>query len=134
MAGDEQLPLSLHERRLALVELYAQMAALTEPHCAQGAHECRPFHLFWKYRCCDRRFCELARERAAAWGVTISETGNPDLPFMSPGGCVMPPHLRSMCTVHLCHVSHAARSHVGEGGLTEYDALRKKIEILEHGG
>ena len=39
---------------------------------------------------------------AAELGVMLNRTDHPRLPFLGENGCVVPPHLRPICTVHVC--------------------------------
>jgi hypothetical protein len=68
-----------------LVELYAQMAALTAPECA---HTCRCPHA-----CCEPFHCELTLQWAKnRWGVELERTNGINLrgevlPLLGPKGC-----------------------------------------------
>ena len=86
--------------RQQLIVLYRELAELTLPKC----HLCRAPMI-----CCDPMYCKFAKERAAEWNVTLSEVElgqrpaqQKDLLFMGPTGCVVPPHLRPLCTAHVC--------------------------------
>jgi hypothetical protein len=39
------------------------------------------------------------------YGIELKETGNKEIPFMCESGCVVAPHLRPICTIHVCNVS-----------------------------
>jgi hypothetical protein len=110
--------------------LYQKIADLTTPSCCNGTAECAKF-AGNKYRCCERKYCDLAARFAKEkYGIELQATGNPDLPFMGETGCVVPPHLRPICAMHVCSVSWAPKSHV-EGSsekLREYMELRKQID------
>lgn len=56
-----------------LTELYQQMYELTEPECAK----CRASR-----SCCSPEYCQLAMQRAAEFGVTLTPTGHDRLPLM----------------------------------------------------
>lgn len=106
-----------------LIELYRQMAALTNPLCGDcGDDPCSKA----EYRCCSREACENARVDARDRGVELKDTGHPDLPFMAPGSlnCTVAPHLRPRCTKHICPTNpmYADES---------YRALKTRIEELE---
>jgi hypothetical protein len=65
------------------------------------------------------------------WGTELTPTGHPRLPFMGETGCVVPPHMRPMCTMHTCAVNSLGFK-MGDMAWTEkYFALRDKIETLE---
>ena len=76
-----------------LVQLYREIADLTKPKCGQ----CRVPHY-----CCNDYQCEMIAHYAAEMGVTLTRTGHPKLPFMGEDGCVVAPHLRPICSVHVC--------------------------------
>lgn len=100
--------------------LYQRIAAMTAPSCQGGAGECAKF-AGNKYRCCERQYCEMARKFAKEkYSIDLQETGSPDLPFMGEAGCVVPPHLRPVCSLHVCTWSYAPVSTAPEG----YEKLR----------
>lgn len=108
----------------ALVQLYDEMSALTAPICAAGADECgAPF------RCCERKYCDTAAENARKAGVELTPV-NATVPFAGPNGCIVPPHLRPICTLHACTISHAAVSHIEHdpAKTAHYFELRRRIE------
>lgn len=75
-------------------QLSKEMAAITLAKCKQ----CR-----CPLSCCSPEYCELSIEYAKdEWGVELVVTGHPDLPLMGSAGCVVEPHLRPICTVHVC--------------------------------
>ncbi len=109
--------------------LYQQMAEMTAPLCGSGSLECAQF-CQKKYRCCEKQYCEatakFAREK---YGVELQPTGNPDLPFMGEHGCTVAPHLRPICTLHVCSISWAAKSSIenDEQKTKAYFDLRDRI-------
>ena len=68
----------------------------------------------------------FARER---YGIELSETDHPELPFMGPEGCTVAPYLRPICTIHACPISYAPVSNLGgcPTRTKEYFDLRKEI-------
>jgi hypothetical protein len=61
------------------------------------------------YRCCDKQWCEAAERFAASdYGIDIggmkTEYGiGIGIPFMNENHeCVVPPHLRPICSTHVC--------------------------------
>jgi hypothetical protein len=50
-------------------------------------------------------YCEIAIEYAAESGETLQRTDHPTLPLMGPTGCVVAPHLRPLCTLHVCSIN-----------------------------
>jgi hypothetical protein len=111
-----------------LIQLFTKMEALTRSECEVCTHECRQA----KYRCCtgERKYCEIARQYAKKYyNIELKETGNPDLPFMGEQGCTVPPHLRPICTIHLCTISYAPKAEIpgNEEKTKEYFQLRDEI-------
>jgi hypothetical protein len=109
--------------------LYQKMAGLTNGYCANGQHECAQFKDL-RFRCCGKKHCETAaRFSKDKYGVDLPRTDNPELPFMGPNGCTVAPHFRPLCSVHVCSVSWAAHSHIGQDPekLKEYFLLRAEI-------
>jgi hypothetical protein len=103
--------------------LYQKIAELTSPSCCNGMAECAQFAAR-KYRCCERQYCEMARKFAKEkYSIDLQETGNPDLPFMGENGCTVAPHLRPVCSLHVCCFSWAVKSTAPEG----YQELRDQI-------
>ena len=80
-----------------LERLFREMADLTEPKCAGSCRRPRS--------CCSPEYCGMAMDEAAERGVELRPTGHPTLPLMGPNGCVAPPHLRPLCTLHLCSIA-----------------------------
>ena len=76
-----------------LVDAFAQLAELTRPKC--GA--CRA-----PYRCCSAGNCDAAAEMARELYGVDPKPGDGPLPFLGPDGCTLAPHLRPLCTVHVC--------------------------------
>ena len=104
-----------------LKQKYVEMAKLTRPKCG----ECR-----CPLSCCSPEYCNVARAYARdEWGVELEESGHKntkDLPFMGPDGCIVEPHLRPLCTVHVCeqHYMKSLEFH------DTYFALRDELNIL----
>lgn len=93
-----------------LVELYKEMQEMTSSVCE---NECELYRES-RYRCCERKYCEAARVFAKErYGLDLTETGHPELPFMGESGCTVAPHLRPICTVHACPISYSPASHLG---------------------
>jgi len=72
---------------------------------------------------------EMAKER----GVELTPTGHSKLLFMSGTGCVVPPHLRPLCTLHTCDInSWGFKPNDTDGEWTKkYFDIRNKIEDEE---
>lgn len=79
-----------------IVDIFAQLAEHTRPACAS----CRV-----PYACCSAQQCQAtARMAREDLGTDLAHlvTDHPTLPFMGPDGCVVAPHLRPICAVHVC--------------------------------
>lgn len=75
--------------------------------------------------CCSRSACEDTREFAMTYfEVALKETDHPNLPFMGESGCTVAPHLRPICSVHVCerHFGYDAE------WVNEYWRLREKAD------
>lgn len=110
-----------------LIKLYKSMYDLTEPECRLS---CR-----MPQTCCSPEYCEAAIETAAEeWNLKLEPTGHPKLPMMGPTGCIAPPHVRPMCTMHTCDVNGIGhkRNDPGNKWNAEYFELREQIEHLEY--
>lgn len=105
-----------------LVVLYQKVADMTAPVC--GSSDCELF-VGSPVRCCQREYCELTRKFALAkYGTKLEETGNKELPFMGENGCTVAPHLRPLCSIHICCFSWARKATKSPDGYVE---LREKI-------
>lgn len=104
--------------------LYQQMYELTRPEC--DACRC-------PRSCCSPEYCDLATQRAADFGVTLTPTGHDKLPYMGAEGCVVPAWLRPLCTLHTCDISGWGFKGNDPGGkwTERYFNLRNDIEDEE---
>ena len=107
-----------------LIQLYKQMSDLTQPICA---NKCRA-----PQSCCDAMYCEMADFYAKEQGILLEKTNHPNLPFMGPQGCTVPPHLRPSCTLHVCCINSLGFMPGNPKWTKEYFKIRTKIEIEEH--
>lgn len=78
--------------------------------------------------CCSPEYCEMALEYAKEWEETLEPTGHPRLPLMGPNGCVAPPHLRPLCTLHVCEGTLWRSTMAWK---KEYLKLRERLNQLE---
>lgn len=95
------------------------MSELTQPLCASKCNV--------PQQCCSPEYCFMAIEHAKEkWGVELKPTGHPTLPLMGPNGCTAEPHLRPICTIHVCekHLFNPAISKT-------YFKLREKINVTD---
>lgn len=82
------------------VELFRQMADHTSPRC--GGPTCGRVG---PDRCCSPIYCEEADRTAREKGIQLPRQDHPRLPFMGVAGCIVPPHLRPLCTLHDCVIN-----------------------------
>jgi hypothetical protein len=77
------------------IDAFAELAAHSAPKCGT----CRA-----AYACCTAEQCETVRDFAQdTFGIALNDAiGNSNLPFLGAKGCVVPPHLRPLCAVHVC--------------------------------
>lgn len=100
-------------------QLWQQMADMTMDVCRKKCHRLGS--------CCEPMYCEIAKEYASGLGVELEETGN-EIPFLKDGKCVVPPHLRPMCTLHQCDINGVG-FFKGDLPLTKkYFRLRERLE------
>lgn len=106
------------------IRLFQQMADLTAPECASA---CRAPHA-----CCSPEYCLMAEVIASDDGVTLAHTDHPTLPFMSPTGCLVPPHYRPLCTLHTCDINNLGFKRGDPAWTAKYFKLRAQIEKHSH--
>jgi hypothetical protein len=116
-----------HAREL-LIEKYKtiakEMAALTEPECS--GKSCRVPH-----SCCAREHCEAAERFAKEeFGIELQKTDHPTLPYMGKKGCTVEPHLRIICTVHVCCIANIGTHPTDKSFDRKYYKLREKLDSL----
>ena len=70
----------------------------------------------------------VLKEIALQGDVVLTPTDHPRLKFMSPTGCVVPPHLRPLCTLHTCDVNGRGFKPNDPAWTARYFALREQLE------
>jgi hypothetical protein len=101
--------------------LYQQMADITKPFCDAGCAQFKGN----QYRCCEKKYCELARRFAREhYEIELEDTGHA-IPFMGPRGCTVAPHLRPICTMHACPINYGPGVDVQT--MNHYYALRSQL-------
>lgn len=111
------------EIRARLVVLYQEMYEHTRGRCDGCKGEAS---------CCHPTICQLvAQEAWFKWGVQLVGTGHPKLPCMGPDGCVAAPHLRPLCTVHLCCIQSFGGDPKDPEWTDRYWELRNELSDLE---
>jgi len=103
------------------IKLFQKMADLTLPKCK----ECRI-----PLSCCDKMYCTIAKDYANDKGIKLEETGNEKLPFMGENGCIVPPWLRPLCTLHNCSINNLGLDMKDQKFNDRYFELRQEIELL----
>ncbi len=105
-----------------LIVLYQEMADLTRPKC--GA--CKAPH-----SCCSPEYCDFADAFSTQSGNPVLERREQPLKFLREDGtCSVPPHLRPMCTLHVCSINSLGFDQDAEFTKKYYD-LRDQIELEE---
>ena|SRR6516164_3483613 len=107
------------------------MANHTKDWCGKPCQNTRPD------RCCEELFCDMAEEHAkkhwkviAGYSVRYSK-GLTHLKYMGDQGCILPPHLRPSCTLHVCQINTLGIL-LGQPAWTrKYFELREKIDEME---
>ncbi|MEE8397159.1 MAG: hypothetical protein V3S29_13975 [bacterium] len=108
------------ERKLdGLKRKYREIAELTRPKCMGGCHE--------PGACCQPRYCSQAAARAREFGISLAGQAHPTLPYLGPDGCVAPPYLRPLCSMHVCEFHLLQNPEFAE----VYLALREEVCRLE---
>ncbi|MCK9459516.1 MAG: hypothetical protein M0R80_07750 [Proteobacteria bacterium] len=102
------------------IQLWQKMADLTMEKCRQ---KCKRMGM-----CCSPEYCDMARDMAKEKGVVIEVTGNETLPFLGADGkCVVPPHLRPLCTLHQCDINGFGFCPEDPEWTEKYFQLREKL-------
>jgi hypothetical protein len=115
-----------------LIAAYRELADMTHEVCGSTCNRRPPKS---ETRCCDREYCDFTAEYAKEeWGVDLVPTGHPTIPFMGEHGCVVEPHLRPMCTAHVCDINAFGfmREEPEPKWTKKYFRLREKICKLEY--
>ncbi len=103
--------------RPELRDLFQQMSDLTHSKCG----ECRA-----PRSCCSVEYCYEAMHYASTKGVTLTPTEHPTLPMMGATGCIVEPHLRPLCTLHVCEQHYMKDAAFAEA----YFDLRMRITTV----
>lgn len=117
-----------NKARERLIAAYEEISKLTRSLCDT---KCKLAALDSQgcFRCCSPEYCNLAKQMARSmWDTELEPTDHPTLPFMGPKGCTIAPHLRPLCTLHLCcEFEVMVPSEVS----SQYWKLREEIDTLE---
>lgn len=101
------------------ISLWNQMADLTLKKCKET---CKVMG-----SCCDRFYCDIAKEIAKKYNVVLNDTGN-EIPFLdSNGKCIVPPQFRQMCTLHQCEINSIGIFKEDPNLTDEYFKIRDKL-------
>jgi hypothetical protein len=102
--------------------LWRAMADLTIQKCRQ---KCKSMG-----SCCDGFYCDIAKEMATSYNITLQETGN-KIPFLNDDGvCVVPPYLRPMCTLQQCEISGIGICADDPEWTKEYFTIREQLDKI----
>lgn len=109
---------------IEIVALYQEMADHTAPECATV---CRLPH-----SCCEKRYCEMALGFAKSRGVDLQPLWREQpIPFLHENGCVVPPHLRPICTLHTCAINAFGYKQGDRAWTDKYFEIRDRIDEEE---
>lgn len=117
--------------RARLVISYHKLYEITNRVCGS----CSP-----PYNCCTDFSCHLAdRWSSRRWNIKIEPTeefkrGETHVPFLGRCGCIVPPHMRPICTTYFCNdpVSRQGRLRVvGEEYLRHRDDAMEFENVLD---
>lgn len=113
-----------------LAELYQQMADFTKPKCGNGCGS----RMGKVGHCCEEFYCAVAMQAAKEdWGLELQPTGHATLPMMALDGtgCIAPPHVRPMCTLHVCQINSLGVLRDDVPWTKEYFKLRDALNEQE---
>ena len=109
-----------------LKRLYAQMSEHTRNECGKSCKSLSP------HRCCSREYGEMAVQVAAEYGEPVPpDTGHKVCRFMGAAGCILEPHLRPLCTLHVCCINSLGFKPGDEAWTRKYFQIRNAIERAE---
>lgn len=97
-------------------KLYQEMYELTEPKCGS----CKVPH-----SCCDPFTCQMVKEYASKQGEKYELI---DGMFLKDDKCIIPPHLRPICTLHVCSINSLGCDPKDPKWTRKYFSLRERIE------
>jgi len=103
-------------------DLYQQMYEHTLPKCQQ----CRV-----PMSCCSSEYCEIAIGNASEQGISLTRTGHNSLPMMGKNGCIVSPHLRPLCTLHVCSINSMGYDLKDPEWTDRYFELRDEIAAID---
>lgn len=108
-----------------LIKLYQNMYEHTRPKC----DTCRV-----PLSCCDKFYCELAKNFAKeVYQIELKPTSHKtNLLFMSETGCIVPPYLRPLCTLHNCKINSLSFDPNDPKWTEKYFKIRNQIEKIEY--
>ena len=108
-----------------LIEAYACIAQISKEH---GCMKCRV-----PMSCCSAEYCFIAKQYAKeSWGIELQPITSGPLPFISEGnGCIVPAHLRPICSLHACQINSVGFFPNDKQATESYFILRNEIEKLE---
>lgn len=117
-----------------IAKTLVEIASITAAACGNSSECAAQGHADRPNRCCSRLYCEAARRYCQSKGIELTATSHPDLPFMGPSGCVLPPEHRPICAIHTCQWSNSAQPHCGNNANTDrYADLYWRAQSMDDG-
>ena len=107
-----------------LIDAYQAMSEHTKNECAFG---CKVPH-----SCCSPEYGVMAAKIMRMAKEPIPpDTGSKVCQFMSPTGCVVAPHFRPLCTLHVCCINSTGVKLSDLAWTERYFEIRAEIDALE---
>jgi len=105
---------------MGLKDLFEQMHQHTLPECAK---------CITPYSCCQKQYCDLALKYTKdVYKIDLTDQiVNDKVPFLSPTGCVLPPHYKPICSIHTCEISSFGQKRGDPEWTEKYYELRTRI-------
>lgn len=110
-----------------LIKKYEEIAAYIYGYCQKLG--CVPAYASKKQvlgLCCDSSLCELIQDNLRSRGIKLKlnpRTGT----FVKHNHCIVPPHLRPLCTVHACD---RLQCFAGHQFMQKFLRLRNELDQL----
>ncbi len=75
-------------------------------------------------------YCSIAEDWSKERGYPVPEKNPGKLPFMGSNGCVLPPHQRPLCSLHVCVINGLGYDPKDPKFTEDYFKLREEIESM----
>jgi len=114
----------MKNKLLQLIQAYQEMADFTLADCRDYCKTA--------YSCCSAEYCKFTVDYAfEKYNIKLLPASNGPIPFIGPQGCVVPPYLRPVCTVHHCDINSVGFKKNCIEWTEKYYELRERISLLE---